>query len=77
MAELPASSGATTGQEFRNLAELARLQGHQQVIARTDTGITTVADLAGRNVGLLMGSSSQYELQLAMESVGLNSDVVT
>ncbi len=76
MAELPASSAAMTGQDFRILAELAGLFMRQNVLTTTDSGITGWADLEGRDVGLLMGSSSQYELQLGMESVGLNSDDV-
>lgn len=73
MAELPASSAAMAGESYRILAEISSLSGHQKVMTRTDTGITGFADLAGRDVGLLVGTSSHYELQLAMESVGMSS----
>ena len=73
MAELPASSAAMAGESYRILAQVSSLSGHQKVMTRTDTGITSFADLAGRDVGLLVGTSSHYELQLAMESVGMSS----
>ena len=73
MAELPASSAAMAGEDYRILAEVSSLSGHQKVMTRTDTGITSFSDLAGRDVGLLVGTSSHYELQLAMESVGMSS----
>ena len=76
MAELPATSGAMTGQDFRILAELSGLFMHQQVITLQGSGINSFADLEGKNIGLLMGTSSQYELQIALESVGLTSDDV-
>ena len=76
MAELPASSAAMAGESFRILAEISSLSGHQRVMTRTDTGISSFADLAGRDVGLLVGTSSHYELQLAMESVGMSSSDV-
>jgi NitT/TauT family transport system substrate-binding protein len=45
-----------------------------RVIARADSGITTIADLKGRKVAYPAGTSGEQLLRLALESAGLTID---
>ena len=47
------------------------------VVANTDKGISTVADLKGKTIGVSSGTSAEIILNLALESAGLTQDDVT
>ena len=47
------------------------------VVANTDKGISSIADLKGKTIGVSSGTSAEIILNLALESAGLTQDDVT
>jgi taurine transport system substrate-binding protein len=47
------------------------------IVARKDSGITTVADLRGKRIGYFRGSTSHYGLIMALRQSGIRLDQVT
>ena len=47
------------------------------VVANTDKGISTVADLKGKTIGVSSGTSAEIILNLALASAGMTKDDVT
>ena len=54
-------------------AELAYSEG---LVARDDSGIATVADLTGKKIGFLRGSTAHFGLITALSQVGIRRDQV-
>lgn len=47
------------------------------IVARRDSGITTVADLKGKRIGVFKGSTAHYGLMLTLRQHGIHPDNVT
>lgn len=69
-AETPVVFAALRGEDLRIVASYATSSEHQ-LIARMDRGILHIADLRGRRVGLTLGSSADYFLEVLLTDNGL------
>lgn len=72
MAEYPAVIAAIQGEDLSVIADLSTFSDYK-VMTRTDTGISTLADLEGRKVGVPVGTNMQFALEEALNSVGLET----
>ena len=72
-AELPAVTGAMRNQAFTIVADLTRFRGNR-IIANFP--ITSTASLAGKKIGTVLGTSSQYLLESNLKSNGVKADIV-
>lgn len=72
--DAPAVLSAMAGDDIRILATLSFQAGETLVVGRTDRGIVSASDLAGMQVGLVEGSTSEYTLSVLLESEGLSFD---
>jgi NitT/TauT family transport system substrate-binding protein len=70
-----ALEGAAQDEPFRVLASAA--DGASAIVAKKDSGISTVADLKGKKIGYVVGSAQDILLRLTLQDAGLdaNSDV--
>ncbi len=70
-----ALEGAAQDEPFRVLASAA--DGASAIVAKKDSGITTVADLKDKKIGYVAGSAQDILLRLTLQDAGLdaNSDV--
>ena len=71
MAEFPAVIAALQGEGVRVVADLSSFDG-LKVMTRTDVGISTLADLEGKKIGVPVGTNMQFGLETALGSVGLD-----
>ena len=76
VAETPLVFAGLAGKPFAVIANYASSTEHS-LVARTDRGIATVADLRGRRVGVAPGTSGQYFLHVLLSDEGLRESDLT
>ncbi len=72
-AELPAVTGSMRNQPFAIVADLSRFRGNR-IIANYP--IPSVASLAGKKIGTVLGTSAQFLLESDLTSNGVKADIV-
>jgi NitT/TauT family transport system substrate-binding protein len=72
MAELPSVTGSMKNEPFTIIADLSRFHGNR-IIANFP--ITSVADLAGKKVGTVLGSSTNFLLEAALKRAGVKAEI--
>jgi len=72
MAEFPPVTAALQGEDFKIVADLGRFSDYK-VQTRTDAGVKSLSDLAGKSVGTTVGTNVQYALETALNNAGLDS----
>jgi len=75
MAELPAVIGALRGQDFGVVADLARYKG-SRIIATEASGIDAPAKLAGKRIGVTLGTNTDFYLSKVLEAAGVTAEIV-
>ncbi|MDF2233858.1 ABC transporter substrate-binding protein [Albimonas sp. CAU 1670] len=76
MAEFPAAVGVLRGQDFKVVGDLARFRG-SRVIGNTKAGpLASPADLAGRNIGTVLGTNVDFYLSKVLEQAGVSATVI-
>lgn len=73
VADAPLAVELARGSPLRLLGSLATCVDQTELIVRRDRGIAGPQDLAGRRVGLLLGSSADYMLDTLLELHGIDS----
>jgi taurine transport system substrate-binding protein len=68
----PVAIGASSGLEIELIAYSDVIGKAESLIARTDAGIASVADLKGKTVGVPIGSTAHYSLMGALQHDGLS-----
>ncbi len=76
LAETPLVFAALAGKPLRVIATYAA-SGEHAIVARADRGISQVADLRGRRVGVIVGTSAQYFLHVMLSDQGLAETDIT
>lgn len=74
--DLPAVTAALGGRELRIVADLSRFSDWR-VLTRTDRGITGLAALKDRRIGVPQGTNVEYALSRMLDSAGLTAADVT
>lgn len=74
---LPVAKAVYAGQPLRILTTVHRAALYEGLVVRRDRGIETTADLKGRKVGVVPGSTSVYLLHLARLEAGLAAGDLT
>jgi taurine transport system substrate-binding protein len=67
----PVAIGASSGLEIELIAYSDVIGKAESLIARSDAGIASVADLKGKTVGVPIGSTAHYSLMGALQHEGL------
>ncbi len=75
-AEFPLVSNALKGENISALAVIGKFQ-LQDLIARKDRGIENISDLAGKTIGIPLGTISQFYIGRFLELNGLSLQSVT
>jgi NitT/TauT family transport system substrate-binding protein len=75
MAELPAVTGALRKQPFAIIADLGRYNG-SRLITKASTGISKAADLAGKRVGVTLGTNTDFALYQLISNAGMTVERV-
>jgi ABC-type nitrate/sulfonate/bicarbonate transport system substrate-binding protein len=75
-AEVPFVVGVLQGQPWSVLASVASTNSEMALVARRDRGITGPADLAGKRVGVTLGTSGEYFLWAWMIRQRLPADAL-
>jgi NitT/TauT family transport system substrate-binding protein len=75
-AEFPLVINAMKGEKISALACIGRFE-LQDLIARKDRGIKSISDLAGKTIGVPLGTVAQFYLGRFLELNGLSLDEVT
>lgn len=75
VAETPLALAATQGERFSIIANLSGASVHV-LVARADRGIRRVADLRGRRVGVMAGTTAHYFLHVLLSDAGLEDDEI-
>lgn len=75
MAELPAVTGALRDQPFKVVADLARYEG-SRLITNGSSGIAAPADLAGRRIGVTLGTNTDFLLGKILSQAGVTAEIV-
>jgi NitT/TauT family transport system substrate-binding protein len=70
-ADTPIVFASLKGHRFGVLATIATTRNNIKIIARRGRGIATAADLPGKRVGTLVGTTAQYFLDLSLLSAGV------
>jgi NitT/TauT family transport system substrate-binding protein len=76
MAEFPAVIGAMREQDFKVIAEMSQYKA-TRIIHGGDPQIDTVAELAGKPVGLTAGTNVHYMLENELAAAGVTVEVVS
>lgn len=76
MGNLPAVTGGVNGYGTKILAVNYLYDNEYFLVAREGSGINSVADLKGRNVGTYVGTVQHYAIAKYLESAGLTVDDV-
>jgi len=76
VAETPLVFAALAGKPLRVIATYAG-SGEHAIVARADRGISRVADLRGRRVGVLIGTTVDYFLHVMLIDQGLTETDIT
>lgn len=67
---------AIRGEDFRVIASIAQSSKAQSIVARIDRGISNVADLRGKRIGVAPGLSGEYFLRSILLSAWMDQDDV-
>lgn len=76
MAEFPAVIGAMREQNFKVIAEMSQYKA-TRIIHGGDPEIDTVAELAGKPVGLTAGTNVHYMLEIELAAAGVEIEIVS
>lgn len=76
MAEFPAVIGAMREQDFKVIADLSRYQA-TRIIHAGDAGIDTVAELAGKPIGVTAGTNVHFWLENELKAAGIEAEIVS
>ncbi|GEM_PF-571094 len=72
-AELPAVTAAMRNQQFTIVADLSRFHGNRIV---ANFPVPTIASLAGKKIGTVLGTSSQFLLESDLKSNGVKAEIL-
>ncbi len=72
----PALSGASGGRGYKIFARFYGQEHNSPLVATVDSGIGSIADLAGKRVGTYVGGTWQYYLSVYLAQAGLTEDDV-
>lgn len=75
MAEYPPVIAALQKQDFAILTQIAQFKGNR-IIGRSDFGLNSLQDLAGKKIGTTIGSNSEYFTQVALQKAGVKAEIV-
>lgn len=75
MAELPAVTGALQKQPFAVIGDLARYNG-SRIITSAKNNITKPADLAGKRIGVTLGTNTDFLLSSELAQAGVTAEIV-
>ncbi len=76
MAEFPAVIGAMRDQDFKVIAGLSQYQA-TRIIHTGDAGLTSVADLAGKPIGVTAGTNVHFWLENELRDAGIEAEIVS
>jgi ABC-type nitrate/sulfonate/bicarbonate transport system substrate-binding protein len=77
VADTPLMAAALGGAKFEILATIAGNTRDNQFLARTDRGISTAADLKGKRIGIIKGTTAHYFADTVLLSNGISPSQVT
>ena len=69
----PATAAASQGIDVQVFWILDDIANAEQLVAHNDSGVSTIADLKGKKVGVPFVSTTHYHLLAALEDAGLSS----
>ncbi len=75
MAEFPAVVGAMRNQNFSVVAVLSRYKANR-IIAKREQALKSVAELAGAQIGVTIGTNSHFMLDEALKAAGVKATIV-
>lgn len=73
---VPVAVGLTSGIDYKVVYIATRIQGTEGLVVKEDSGIKSVADLKGKQIGYTSASSGHYGLLCALQDEGLTADDV-
>mgnify|MGYP000847108724 FL=1 len=76
MAEFPAVIGAMLKKEFKVIAEMSQYTA-TRIIHAGNAKIDTVAELAGKSIGVTTGTNVHYMLENEMKAAGISAEIVS
>ena len=76
MAEFPAVIGAMLGKDFKVIAEMSQYTA-TRVIHAGNAKIDTVAELAGKSIGVTTGTNVHYMLENELKAAGISAEIVS
>lgn len=71
-AETPGMFMAMKGGAYTVIGQTAQTKNDSTLLVKTDSGISKLTDLSGRKVGLVLTSTSHYNLWKSLEAVGVD-----
>jgi NitT/TauT family transport system substrate-binding protein len=74
-AEFPAVTGAMRAQKFGVLSVLSRYRSNR-IIATSAAKMSKMQDLAGKKIGVTLGTNSHYALDLELQKAGIKAEIV-
>ncbi len=77
VADTPIALAAMAGSKFEILSQLATTSRENHFLARSDRGIRTAADLAGKRIGILKGTSAHSFVNTLLLFNGIGQAQVT
>ena len=72
----PATAAASQGIDVQMFWVLDDIANAEQLVVRNDSGITSLADLKGKKVGVPFVSTAHYQLLAALENAGVSPNDV-
>ena len=75
MAEFPAVVGAMRDQKFAVVGVISRYVGNR-IIVKADKPVASIADLAGKPVGVTIGTNTHFMLDEAVRKAGIKIETV-
>jgi taurine transport system substrate-binding protein len=69
----PATAAASQGIDVQVFWILDDIANAEQLVARNDSGVATIADLKGKKVGVPFVSTAHYQLLFALKEAGLDT----
>lgn len=76
MADFPAAVGAMRQQKFGVIADLSRYTGNRFIAKSTATELKSLSDLAGKKLGLTIGTNYDYFASRALSKAGVKVQIV-
>ena len=73
---VPVAVGLTSGIDYKVVYIATRIQGTEGLVVKEDSGIKSVADLKGKQIGYTSASSGHYGLLCALQDEGMTADDV-